>query len=237
MQHQDGAASYKSVLETIFHALCGQQREDGLGTIIQIVSAETNAGTSFVARGLAEIAAKSARGDQKRVGLFDCDLNKLSQTVHYFSPPRAEQIQGPYDASFGAGEFWRVTNSENQITNMPNLCGIYIDRKTGLAFTSLIWDQLQEGDKVELLATPNYWENLRSHFSFIFMDCPAVDRSQDGLRLAGQCDMSVLVAAADSAQSPSYIKVRDRLISAGGRFAGMVINGGAPSYGQAQNKV
>lgn len=236
MQYHDGGTSHKSVLEAIFKSLCGQQRGGGLGTIIQIVSAETNAGTSFVARGLGEIASESASGNQKRVGLFDCDLNKLSHTIHYFSPLRAGRIQGPYDASFGAGGYWQVTNSDNQVTEMPGLCGVYIDGKTGLAFTSLIWDQLQETDNVRLTAIPNYWENLRSHFSYIFVDCPALDRSEDALILAPLCDMSVLVAGSDSAQSPAYKTARDNLVSAGGRFAGMVINGGAPLYGQTQNQ-
>jgi Mrp family chromosome partitioning ATPase len=236
MQYSDGAASHKSVLETIFESLYGLKRADGLGTIIQITSAETNAGTSFVARSLAEIAAKSASGDQKRVGLFDCDLKKLSQTIHYFAPLRAGRIQGPYDASFGAGGYWQVTNSENQITDMPGLCGVYIDGKTGLAFTSLIWDQLQETDRVELIAAPNYWQNLRTHFSFIFVDCPALDRSRDALILAPQCDMSILVAGSQTAQSPSHKAARDTLVSAGAQFAGMVVNGGAPLYGRSQNQ-
>lgn len=236
MNNQSGAVSNNAelVLESIFQALRSRQRTDGLGTIIQILSADSHAGTSYVARGLAELAAKNASGNQKRVGLFDCDLHKLSQTVHYFAPSRAEYIDGPFDATFGAGGYWKVTNQQAGRVDIPDLCGIYIDGQTGLAFTSLIWDKLSETDYVELETQSAYWQNLRSHFSFIFIDCAALDRSQDGLMIAPHCDMSVLVTHSDQAQSSRNLTARDNILIAGGQFAGLVVNGGAPLFERQQ---
>lgn len=236
MNNQNGAVSNNAtlVLESIFQALRARQRTDGLATIIQVLSADSNAGTSHVARGLSELAAKKASGDQKRVGLFDCDLNKLSQTVHYFSPERADYIEGPFDATFGAGGYWKVTNQQTGRVNMPDLCGVYIDGQTGLAFTSLIWDKLSDTDRVDLEPHTAYWQNIRSHFSFIFVDCAALDRSQEALMIAPHCDMSVLVTHSEQAHSPRHQEARDNILIAGGQFAGLVVNGGAPQYAQQQ---
>jgi Mrp family chromosome partitioning ATPase len=217
-----------NVLQSVFDGLRASPRSDGLGQIIQVLSATTQSGTSHVARNLALIGARQPADDGKRVGLFDCDYAQLAQTNHFFTATRANQMQGPYDASFGAQGCWHIAHSNGSYSDNSNICGLYIDSQTGLAVTSLFWDQLYQSDRVTLRQAPPYWQVLRSHFSYVFVDCPALDRSTDGLLIAPDCDQTILVAKADTSSNPVHQSARDKIIQAGGRYSGLLLNAGAP---------
>ncbi len=218
----------RSVLRHVLAGLKNNLRPDGQGKIIQITSAKTGMGSSFVSRNLAEIASADASFDAKRVGLFDGDFQQLAQTKYYFAAHRAADMQGPYDASFGGTGFWQVTDQNGQIQPHPNLCAVYIDGRSGLAFTSLFWDQLQTTDRVTFFPNGPYWQALRSQFSMIFVDMPAFDRSPDCLSLAPYCDGTVLVSSADDSKDFAHRQLRDKIIASGGRYEGLILNAGAP---------
>ncbi|RKQ71907.1 Mrp family chromosome partitioning ATPase [Litorimonas taeanensis] len=217
-----------SVLKQVLQGIQSSPRPDGLGKIIQVCAANPKMGTSFVARNLAELAAANSGYDEKRVGLFDCDLQQQDQTGFFFAPHRAVDMQGPYDVRFGGSGFWAVQTPTGQYKDMPNLCGIFINAKSGLAFTTLFWDQLQAGDQLQFFVNDAYWMHLRSQFSYIFVDMPAFDRSQDCLALAPHCDGTIIVALADEAEDPLHRQMRDRIIQTGGRYEGLILNGGSP---------
>lgn len=217
-----------TVLQSVFDGLRANPRSDGLGQIIQIMSASSHAGTSHVARILSLIAARQAAEGSQRVGLFDCDFSQLAQTNYFFAASRAADMQGAYDASFGAVPFWQVSHNNGAVSEAPNLYGLYIEAQTGLAVTSLFWDQISATDKVTLRRASPYWQNLRSHFSYIFIDSPALDRSDDGLLIAPDCDKTILVAKAENGTDPIHNQARERIVGAGGRYAGLLLNAGAP---------
>lgn len=217
-----------TVLQSVFDGLQANSRSDGLGQIIQVMSASSHAGTSHVARNLSLIAARQMGDGSQRVGLFDCDFSQLAQTNYFFAAQRASQMQGPYDASFGAVPFWQVSHSNGAASEAPNLYGLYIEAQSGLAITSLFWDQITQTDKVTLRRSQAYWQTLRSHFSFVFIDTPALDRTDDGLLIAPDCDQTILVAKAENGNHPIHNQAREQIIGAGGRYAGLLLNAGAP---------
>ncbi len=217
-----------TVLQSVFDGLRANPRPDGLGQIIQIMSASSHAGTSHVTRNLSLIAARQMVEGSQRVGLFDCDFSQLAQTNYFFAASRAADMQGPYDASFGATPFWQISHSNGAVSEAPNLYGLYIEAQTGLAVTSLFWDQIAQTDKLTIRKSQAYWEALRSHFSYIFIDSPALDRSQESLLISPDCDGTILVAKAEEANDQSHIRAREQVFQAGGHYKGLLLNAGAP---------
>lgn len=218
----------RHVLQSVFDGLRSHPRADGLGRVIQILSAKSQAGTSHVARNLALMAARQLPPDGKRVGLFDCDFSQLAQTNYFFAAHRSQHMQGPYDAGFGEAGFWQIAHNNGTHSESPHIYGLYLEGQTGLAVTTLFWDQIPQSDRVSLRRAQAYWQVLRSHFSYVFVDCPALDRSSDGLTLTPDCDGTILVAHADQANDPAHIRARQMISQSGGRYVGLLLNAGSP---------
>ncbi len=65
---------------------------------------------------------------------------------------------------------------------------------------------------------------MRRHAELVVVDSPSPDRSPAGLAVAALMDMTVLVVAADGADTRAPAALRDAIDQAGGRCAGIVFN-------------
>jgi Mrp family chromosome partitioning ATPase len=69
-----------------------------------------------------------------------------------------------------------------------------------------------------------YWNALRRHADVVAVDSPAADRSTTALTLAPFMDATVLVVSANGSDVRKTTALRDGVIAAGGRCAGIVFN-------------
>jgi len=69
-----------------------------------------------------------------------------------------------------------------------------------------------------------YWSALRQHADVVVLDAPAADRSTTALAVAPYADSTVIVVAADEGDVKRTAALRDGIIAAGGRCAGIVFN-------------
>lgn len=218
-----------SVLRSVLMGLTVAPPQDGLGQIIQISSASSYVGTSYIARNLALIAATDFCSHTSRVGLFDCDFARLAQTGYFFSAQRAEAMSGPYDALFGQTGFWTVGNQYGHQREVDDLCAIYIDNLTGLAVSTIFMDRMAYNERAYIRHSPEYWQVLRSQFSLIFIDGPALDRSQESLTLAPICDSTILVADVNAPNDEMNRRAKEAILRAGGQYGGLLMNTRSPN--------
>ncbi len=220
--------SAHSVLRSVLMGLTAAPPNNGLGQIIQITSATSSVGTSYIARNLALIAATDFCQHTSRVGLFDCDFSRLAQTGYFFSAQRANNMSGPYDALFGQTGFWTVNNQYGYQREVDDLCAIYIDEKTGLAVSTVFMDRMAYDERAYIRHCPEYWRTLRSQFSLIFIDGPALDRSQDSLTLAPICDSTILIADVNTPNDDNNRRAREAILATGGHYGGLLMNTRSP---------
>ena len=218
-----------SVLRSVLLRLTGAPPKSGLGQIIQITSASSSTGTSYIASNLAFLAATDFCPHAGRIGLFDCDFARLAQTGYFFSTQKAQSMSGPYDALFGQSGFWTVSNPLGHQRDINDLCAIYIDESTGLAVSTLFMDRMAYDERAYIRHWPEYWQALRSQFSLIFIDAPALDRSQDSLTLAPICDSTILVADVNTPNDALNRQARDAIVNVGGRYGGLLMNTRSPA--------
>ena len=77
---------------------------------------------------------------------------------------------------------------------------------------------------VHILPGVDYWNALRKHADLVVIDSPSADRSQAALTVAPFIDQTVLVVAADQPDVRSPALLRDAIVTAGGRCAGVFFN-------------
>ncbi len=75
-----------------------------------------------------------------------------------------------------------------------------------------------------MIPSGEYWSALRRHAALVVVDAPAADRSTAAVIVAPFMDATVLVVAADGADTRAPAAVRDAIEQAGGRCAGIVFN-------------
>jgi Mrp family chromosome partitioning ATPase len=231
-------------LRQVYRQLSTPGRFDGKGSIYVFTSPKTGAGTSFVARNMAMIAAHEI-GQGANAGahvlLLDMDLQNNAQS-NYFSSPEAQAqygaAQGPYDATFGSVPFWRVTpsmvNDQGQSVSDSAFMSLHLLPHAGISFSKFHWENFRPGQNVHIQNARPFWHALRDHFAAVIVDTPALDRADILSTVSMEADQTILVAPGSAARDPELSAAYQRVNNLGASCAGVIFNDGptgAPAQG------
>jgi Mrp family chromosome partitioning ATPase len=202
----------------------------GSGRVVQFVGAEPGEGVSTVAREFARVAAPRAR---RGVWLIELDLMRGGQHAAIEADPRLYGHLGPPTrASVDGSMFFDVSPRIRGPDGRPWPDAGYLDafpvRGAKWWVTRFRREALRPGQTARILNTPTYWNMLRQHADLVVVDAPAARRSRVALATAALVDANILVVAADRRDVHAPQALRDGLIQAGGRCAGLVFNRAGP---------
>ncbi len=225
-------------LHTAYQTLAAEPRADGRGSIYVFTAAQTGVGTSFVAREMAMIAAQGLTSGEQ-VLLLDMDISQNSQSAYFSSPENQARLgaaNGPYDACFGAVPFWQVTptmvGENGRNISDSHFMSLHIVEAQALAYTDFHWEHFRDGHSVQLQNSRDYWNKLRDHFSAIFIDTPALDRSDILSTIVGEADASILVSSTSMSKDAGLGAAHSRITSLGGSCAGVILNDGPQQFAE-----
>jgi len=198
----------------------------GQGRAIQFIAARGGEGTSSVAREFARYAVQHVR---RAVWLVDLDLMHSPQNdVIAAQSGRYGQLGRQTAASPDGSTFFTVRPPLRGADGKPAGDAQYlIAYPVGgprLWVTRFRRELLQPGQSVHVLSKADYWNALRRHVDLIVIDSPAAERSSAGLTISPFMDVSVLVVAADQGDVAAPSALKDSIVAAGGRCAGLVFN-------------
>jgi hypothetical protein len=208
----------------------GGQVSAGLGRVVQFVGATPGEGVSTVAREFARMAAPRLH---RGVWLVELDLMRGDQYAAIEADPQLYGPLGPPTrASADGSMFFDVAPRIAGPDGRPWPDAGYLDAfSVGRArwwVTRFRREALRPGQSVRILNSPAYWTMLRRHADLVVVDAPAAQRSRVALATAALVDANILVVAADRRDVQAPQALRDGLINAGGRCAGLVFNRAAP---------
>ncbi|MFI4935245.1 MAG: sugar kinase [Caulobacterales bacterium] len=198
----------------------------GRARSFEFVAARNGEGVSTVAR---EFALYAARELGRRVWLIDLDLMAQTQAqiladdaVRYGSLGPAAQ------ATPNGSMFFAVQPALKRPDGRPWPDARYISAHqvggSGLWVTHFRREAMRGRQGVHILPIADYWNALRRHADLIVVDAPAAERSQAALIVAPFVDEVILVVAADEGDVRAQGQLRDAVIEAGGRCAGLFFN-------------
>lgn len=198
----------------------------GRARAIQFVAATDGEGASTVAREFARYAAGRAT---RPVWLVDLDLMGRGQLAEIAADSRRYGSLGkPASATPDGSVFFTVQPPVRDARGRPAPDARYLCAQPALG--GRLWttrfrrDLLKAGQQPHLLPTGDYWSALRRHAAMVVVDAPAAERSSACLTMAPLVDFSVLVVAADQPDTSAPAALRDAIVQAGGRCAGIVFN-------------
>jgi hypothetical protein len=217
-------------LRSAFQQMKGDARADGRGKVYAFMSPFSHAGTSYVARNIALIAAEGIDA-YKKICIIDMDLQNNAQSNWFFSP-QIQSIygapQGPYDATFGQIPFWRVTpsmvNEVGKNVTDQHFMSMHILAAAKVSFTHFHWEKFRQGQNVHIQSARAFWHALRENFAAIFVDIPAFDRSNLIDAVCPEMDVNVLVAPHSMSRNPELDHAHARITSLGAHCAGVIMN-------------
>jgi Mrp family chromosome partitioning ATPase len=193
--------------------------------VVQFVGPTSGAGASTVAREFALEVAKTAK---KGVWLVELDLMRGEQHGHIDADrERYGRLGDPVRASPNQAMFFTVTPKIKTADGEPWSDVAYLSAQTVGA--SRLWvtrfrkEALRPGQGAAILSDPAYWDALRPHADYIVIDAPSADRSAAALAVAPFMDANVLVLSAQTRDVPAATGLRDEILAAGGRCAGVVL--------------
>ncbi len=200
----------------------------GRGRVVEFMCATRGEGCSTIAREFARFAAGRAT---KPVWLVDLDLMGPGQHAAVSAEPGRYGVLGrPAIASPDGSSFFTVhpPGRDRQGREVPDANYLSGQNAGGskLWVTRFRREQLTGGQTPHLAPSEDYWNAMRRHAELVVVDAPSADRSQAGLAMAPLMDMTVLVVAADLADTRAPAALRDAIEQAGGRCAGLVFNRG-----------
>jgi Mrp family chromosome partitioning ATPase len=198
----------------------------GLARVVQFVSARSGEGTSTVAREFARFTSKRAH---KPVWLVDLDLlNAPQHKAIAGDPERYGELGRQSAASPDGSAFFTVQPPTRGPDGRPWPDARYLVAHgvggSHLWVTRFRREILQPDQRVSVLPTGEYWRAMRRHAEIVVVDAPAVDRSASALAIAPFVDFSVLVVAADEGDAAGPAALKEAILAAGGRCAGLVFN-------------
>jgi Mrp family chromosome partitioning ATPase len=227
-------------LQSVLAQLCSPPRGDGRAPVLVMLSAETGAGTSYVARHLALLAAAHYAPYGQRAALIDLDLTNQGQAAFFRSHEGQTEFgvsQGPYDATFGVEPFWQVSpdgvDDQGHRKSTALYGGLHLIGSTGLAVTEFRWSEIKAGQTVHITAAREYWNAVRDHFAVVIVDAPALDRTDIALTVVPEADKTAIICSNGRASDATQKQLSDRIKAENGRCAGLIVNAG-PAYSHSQ---
>jgi len=198
----------------------------GPARVIQFASAASGEGTSTVAREFARFAAARTR---RPVWLVDLDFADSSQhRLIGADPARFGALGQACAASPDGSVFYAVQpparDAEGRAVPDARYLVAHPVEGSQLWVTRFRRELLRPGQGVRMRPGPDYWNALRQHAELVVVDSPSAERSSAGLAMAPFMDFTVLVVAADVADAAQLAALKDAIIAAGGRCAGLVFN-------------
>jgi Mrp family chromosome partitioning ATPase len=198
----------------------------GQGRVIQFAGATPGEGASTVAREFARYAAARAR---RPVWLVDLDLAEAAQ--HHaiadgfarFGPLGRPSAASPDGSMFftirppTAGPDGQAWPDARYLVAYPVVGG-------RLWVTRFRREALAAGQRPHLLAQAAYWTALRRHAELVVIDAPGGAQAQACLTMAPFADFTVLVVAAEHGDPAAPAALKQAIVNAGGRCAGLVFN-------------
>jgi hypothetical protein len=202
----------------------------GYGRVVAFVSATPGEGVSTIAREFAAFAAERVR---RNVWLVELGVPACSQ-VRAIVEERARY--GPLGrevaASPDGSAFFAVQPSPRGPDGRPWPAGRYLAghrvANRRLWVTRFRRELLRPGQSVRVIPTADYWNALRRHADLVVIDAPAASSSKAAMITAPFADVTVLVVAADSGDMQRAAQLRDSIVAAGGRCAGVMVNRARP---------
>lgn len=220
-------------METIFAALLQNSLQSERSPIYALVSPYAQSGTSYVSRELALYAARYFGAKGGRVALIDYDINQQTQASNFDTPRAIAEhgvLQGPYEATFGQTPFWQVSPDmvlqSGERTQAGSYCGLHFVGETGLAVSRFDWNVVRSGQTVHVVSAPGYWGAAREQFSAIFVDCPAMERTDISLTVVPDADQTIIVTPGHRTSDPEVLTLAQRIAQEGGHCAGVIANAG-----------
>ena len=198
----------------------------GHGRVLSFVAASQGEGASTIAREFASFAAERVK---RNVWLVDLDVPGSAQMRAFVEEQDRYGVLGREAAGSPDGStFFTVQPPMRGADGRPWPPGRYLAAqqlaKRRLWVTRFRRELLRQGQSVQVTAGGPYWSALRQHSDLVVVDCPAASRSRAALTIAPFMDMTVLVVAADRRDVTRAGAMRDAIIAAGGRCAGIVFN-------------
>lgn len=179
-------------------------------------AARSGAGTSYVVRELALTMAGTGRS----VLIADMDISRCDQYARFAADGAA--LSGPYDASYGTAPFWQVSPAIAGSDGQTTFGALYQCPSLGVSVTSFLWQNLRQGQSVNIARAPDYWSALRGAYNAVIIDVPALDRSDCGNTVFAYADSNVLIAPGSDA--PDNHMAFGAITAAGGTCAGVIFN-------------
>ncbi len=195
------------------------------GRLIMFVSAVKGEGVSTISRDFARLAAVRAT---KPVWLVDADLTNQQQQVHMIQHPdrfgrAGDAVAGSPDGS----SFFTIkppfSDKNGQRIRPARLLTAkpFLGRR--LYTTRFQQEALKAGQSADILKQGDYWSALSEHVETVIVDVPSMDTSDAALMIVPFMDDVVIVVGENSAIEPP-LKLKEQILSAGGRVTGMIIN-------------
>lgn len=227
---EPNVTSQPSDINAAFQQISRVSRADGRGRVFGVCAGADKLGCSFVARQLAICAAQS-RFD---TCLIDMDITQNAHMTAFASPQLQGYyggVSGPYDCGFGTSPFWRVSpsvvNQHGFRENDAAYMGLYTVGTIQLSFSGFLWNKLKDGQSVHIAPARDYWHAIRDRYAMVFVDVPAISRSDSGNTVFGEMDGVIMVT--DHATAHANAGLLNAVANTGGKCIGAIINGYAQS--------
>jgi Mrp family chromosome partitioning ATPase len=193
---------------------------------IQFVAATTGEGASTIAREFAFFASKRAR---RGVWLVDLDLLNAPQHHAIVADAGRYGALGRQSAASPDGSAFFTVQPPLPTAQGPAWpdARFLVAHAVGggrLWVTRFRREALQADQAPHILPTGSYWQALKGHAELIVVDAPAPDQSASALTVAPRMDATVIVIAADAADTAAAADLKQAIENAGGQCAGLVFN-------------
>ena len=209
-------------LEQVWRSMARMPTASGGAPVLMFVSARSGEGTTSVAASFACIAA---RRSEKPAWLVDLDLRE-NAVYQGFERGFAGDVGRPgraYDASLKREPIYAVTprladSRQEKLLTAHDVEGL------PLFVTRFRNERIKPNQKVQVQASPEWWQALRHISGWVIVDAPALDRSAAALTVAEQVDGIVLVVEADTTSAAEIEHARRDLEASFGNILGAVLN-------------
>jgi Mrp family chromosome partitioning ATPase len=196
------------------------------GRVITFVSATPGEGASTIAREFASFAAERVR---RNVWLVDLSIPECAQVRAILEERERYGALGREAAASPDGSaFFSVTPTMRGADGRPWPHGRYLAAhqvaNRRLWVTRFRRELMRQGQRISLAAGGDYWKAMRKHADLVVIDAPAASASPAALMTSAFSDTTVIVVAADKGDMRRAALLRDSIVGAGGRCAGVVFN-------------